>query len=233
MNNYTYPDSQRFLTSVNYEHEDTTVSVHNTTHTYRSTPDVSMVRFAFVAFGFTLLFPALTLFLLHVHLKKSSSLPPIWAQTNNSVELVATGTNGRHTKNGPTSGNKKPFTSAYNRIFFICLMLAFFVFYMAMEFISRGFLTSFTAKFLNWSTRNSTLINTVLSGCHFAGRVIGIPLSAILRPRSVLAINFSLMLAASFLLLFPRWHDGVLVWLAAGLLGYGLSTTFPGESANL
>jgi len=227
MNNYTYPDSHYFLTSVNYEFEDRTEPVYNTTHTYHSTPDVSIVRYAYVTVGLILLLPAMALFLLH--LKRSSSLTPVWAQTNNSVELVVTGTNGKHTEDITINRNKEPFTSAHNKIFFICLMFAFFVFYVAIEFIPRGFLTSFTAKFLVWSTKNSTLINTVFSGCLFASRMVGVALSAILSPRLAIAINFILMLVASFLLLFPRWHDGVLVWLAAGLLGYGLSTTYAGE----
>jgi len=216
----SYNSSNYLITSMNNEYNDTTES-----QTYHTVPDVSMVRYAYIAFGLPGFIPAFAF--IYVHLRKSEphQLP---AQSKPILDHTVPKTKVINNPTKRTVETTSSFTSAHDRIIIISLMFAFYVFYTSIDNIPRGFLTIFTAKYLGWTTINSTLINTIYSGCLFAGRLVGVPLSAVLRPRTILAVNLSLIVVASFFMLLAEWNGGVLVWPAAGLLGYGVSTTMGG-----
>jgi len=213
-------------------------TVHNSTPpSHDVTIDVSMVRYAYVTIGSPMFLPAFAF--LCVHLKRrrtpaylsNSTGVPAYLSNGTGVEL-----SGDHEEAGGSvkvkncTKNEKmeklPFISKMDEIVLVSLVVSFYVFYACLEIIPRGFLTTFTAKYLGWSTKKSTLINSIYSVCLFAGRLVGVPLSALLRPRSILAVNLLVILASSLFMLLAEWRDGLLVWPAAGLLGYGVSTTF-------
>jgi len=85
-------------------------------------------------------------------------------------------------------------------------------------------LTSFTAKYLQWPTLRSTLINTAYFGSLCVGRIIGVPLSVFIKPQNVVTINLVLVFISTILFLFSPMND-MMVWISAGLMGLGLATT--------
>jgi len=66
---------------------------------------------------------------------------------------------------------------------------------------------------------------TVFFAFHFAGRVLGVPISAFLRPRTMLLINLAITAAAYFLLLFVNF-SGAILWVTAAAAGLAMASTF-------
>lgn len=109
---------------------------------------------------------------------------------------------------------------------FIALIFAFFHLYLYVEMIPIAYLTSFSVKYLNFSIQDASLLLSVFFGSHFTGRLLGIPLSAFLRPRTMVIIDLAATAFANLLLLaFVNVWPAV-VWPSAALAGLSMATTF-------
>lgn len=109
---------------------------------------------------------------------------------------------------------------------FMVLIFLFYHVYLYVELIPVAFMTTFAVKYLKFPVRNAALITSVFFGFHFSGRLIGIPLSTCLRPRTMVALNVSLT-AASYLLLIAFvnvWPS--IVWVSSAMSGLSMATTF-------
>jgi len=62
-------------------------------------------------------------------------------------------------------------------------------------------------------------------GTHCLGRFLGIPLSFVLRPRTMIIINLMVTTIAYVMLLLVKDLPGIL-WVSAALAGIGMATTF-------
>ena len=107
----------------------------------------------------------------------------------------------------------------------LCLVGLFYFFYMYGLSTPPSYLTSFVIKHLHWSIERGVLINSVFFGALFIGRILGIPVSAVVRPRPMVLSSVVVTLVAYLLLLLANIH-GVFVWMSAILSGLGLSVTF-------
>jgi len=87
------------------------------------------------------------------------------------------------------------------------------------------YLPTFAIKFLDWPVNDVPLLISVFFGTHCLGRFLGIPLSFVLRPRTMIIINLMVTMIAYVMLLLVKGLPGIL-WVSAALAGIGMATTF-------
>lgn len=133
----------------------------------------------------------------------------------------------------PKEHNKHPLMKTKSKrqrerlllLVFLFMLFMFYYLYIYIEGIPIAYFTAFVIKYLNWSVHHSTLVMVVFYSMHCLGRIIGIPLSMVLRPSTMVIMNLVLTSIAYFLLLFVPAFDWV-IWISAMLSGYGMSSTF-------
>ncbi len=140
----------------------------------------------------------------------------------------------RSTKEGPTDasadGTDSPSMSFHVVVYVVdfiqCIM------YGALETVLSGYLAPFVVEGLRWHNTTGAWITAVYWGSQLLGRSLGVLLALWLKPIHIIAGNVLLVSAGSFLLLFVC-HSSVLVWIAAGLCGLGLSTFLASNILNV
>ena len=84
---------------------------------------------------------------------------------------------------------------------------------------------TFAIKFMHWPVKDVSLLMSVFFGTHCAGRFLGVPLSFLLRPRTMIVIDLILTTVA-YVILLPVQSVPELLWASAALSGIGMATTF-------
>jgi len=97
--------------------------------------------------------------------------------------------------------------------------------YVYIEVTPTEYLATFAFKFLHWPVNDVSLLMTLFFGTHFLGRFLGIPLSFVLRPRTMVIINLIVTMIA-YVILLPVKGLPVLLWVSAALAGIGMATTY-------
>ena len=105
------------------------------------------------------------------------------------------------------------------------LIVLFYHTYVYIEVTPYEYLATFAIKFLHWPVNDVPLLMSVFFGTNFLGRFLGIPLSFVLRPRTMIIINLIVTTIAYVMLLLVKGLPGIL-WVSAALAGIGMATTF-------
>jgi len=108
---------------------------------------------------------------------------------------------------------------------FLSLLFLFYHIYAYVELTPIAYFPTFAIKFLHWPVKDASRLMSVFFGTNCAGRFLAIPLSFILRPRTMIIINLILTTIAYFILL-PVQSLSKLLWASAALSGIGMATTF-------
>lgn len=108
---------------------------------------------------------------------------------------------------------------------FLALLSLFYYVYAFIELTPIDYFSTFAIKFLHWPVKDVSRLMSVFFGTLCAGRFLGIPLSFVLRPRTMIIVNLCLTTVA-FVILLPVQRISELMWASAALSGIGLSTTF-------
>lgn len=104
-------------------------------------------------------------------------------------------------------------------LFIVCLLNA------CVENIPEAYMTMFVIKHLGWAVQRGSLIMSIFYGTQSAGSLIGVGLSTVVRPRTMIVFNLCISVVAYLLLLCAPQQDAV-VLVSVALAGYGTSSTF-------
>jgi len=110
-------------------------------------------------------------------------------------------------------------------LIFLALIALFYYVYVCVARTTVDYFPTFAIKFLRWPVKNTSLLESLYFGAHSLGRFLGVPLSFVLRPRTMIVINLLLTLIASVILL-PVKIIPELLWASSALAGIGSATTF-------
>ena len=110
-------------------------------------------------------------------------------------------------------------------LLFLSLLSLFYHVYAYIELTPSDFLPTFAIKFMHWPVTHITLLMSLFFGAHCLGRFLGIPLSFVLRPRTMIVINLVVTAVACIILLAVKTVPDLL-WVSAALAGGGMATTF-------
>jgi len=77
---------------------------------------------------------------------------------------------------------------------------------------------------MQWPVNDASLLMSLFFGAHSAGRFLGVPLSFVLKPRTMNIINL-LSIVVAYVMLLPVKSLPELLWAAAALSGIGMATT--------
>jgi len=108
---------------------------------------------------------------------------------------------------------------------FLMLLFLFYHIYDYIELTPLTYFSTFAIKFLHWPVKDVSLLMSLFFGTHCAGRFLGVPLSFVLRPRTMIVINLIFTTIAYIILLFVR-NLTELLWASAALAGLGMATTY-------
>jgi len=110
------------------------------------------------------------------------------------------------------------------RFIFLALLSLLYHVFGYLETTPVDYFPTFAIKFLQWPAKDASLLMSVHFGTHFAGRFLGIPLSCVLRPRTMIIINLIVTMIA-YVILLPVKSLPELLWASAALAGIGMATT--------
>lgn len=108
---------------------------------------------------------------------------------------------------------------------FLALLFMFYHIYAYIELTPIDYFSTFSIKFLQWPVKDVSILMSLFFGTHCAGRLLGVPLSFVLRPRTMVSINLVLTTIAYAILLSVQSLPELL-WASAALSGAGMATTF-------
>lgn len=108
---------------------------------------------------------------------------------------------------------------------FLVLLLLFYYTCAHTELTPIGYFPTFAIKFLQWPVKDVSLLMSLFFGTHCAGRFLGVPLSFVLRPRTMIIINL-VITAIAYIILLPIRSLNELLWASAALSGLGMATMF-------
>jgi len=108
---------------------------------------------------------------------------------------------------------------------FLALLSLFYHVYAYIELTPSDYLPTFAIKFIHWPVTHVSLLMSVFFGTHCLGRFLGVPLSFVLRPRTMIIINL-LVTAIAYVILLAVKSRPELLWVSAALAGVGMATTF-------
>ena len=108
---------------------------------------------------------------------------------------------------------------------FLVLLFLFYHIYAYIEMTPVDYFPTFAIKFLRWPVKDVSLLMSLFFGTHCAGRFLGVPVSFVLRPRTMIIINLFFTTIACVILL-PVRSITELLWATAALSGLGMATTF-------
>ena len=119
---------------------------------------------------------------------------------------------------------KKGSFSRRTKILFLCIIFIWCHQFLIAETLISAFLSTWAIKGLNWSIKEGAKLTTVLWASHCSGRIIAIPLAAILSPRILLTSGI-LLTTVSFVTLACLHHIHVAVtWTCVVGLGLGMAS---------
>ena len=98
--------------------------------------------------------------------------------------------------------------------------------YLYGELTSITYLATFSIKYLDFPVRDASLLMSLFYGFHFASRLIGIPVSAFLRPRTMLISTLSMTAVSNLLLLTLVNVWPTVIWVSIAMVGLSMGTTF-------
>ena len=128
-----------------------------------------------------------------------------------------------HSKESSGTYQKGSF-SRRTKILFLCIIFIWCHQFLIAETLISAFLSTWAIKGLNWSIKEGAKLTTVLWASHCSGRIIAIPLAAILSPR-ILLMSGILLTTVSFVTLACLHHIHVAVtWTCVVGLGLGMAS---------
>jgi len=108
---------------------------------------------------------------------------------------------------------------------FLSLLFLFYHIYAYIEMTPIAYFPTFAIKFLHWPVKDASLLMSVFFGTNCAGRFLGILLSFVLRPRTMIIINL-IVTTIAYVILLSVQSLSKLLWASAALSGIGMATTF-------
>jgi MFS transporter, FHS family, Na+ dependent glucose transporter 1 len=109
---------------------------------------------------------------------------------------------------------------------FILLVFLYYHIYLYVELVPIAYMTTFTVKYLKFPVSDASLLMSLFYGFHLGGRVLGVPVSTYLRPRTMILVDLSLT-AVAYLSLLAFVHVWpAIMWPSAALAGLSMATTF-------
>ena len=108
---------------------------------------------------------------------------------------------------------------------FLVLLFMFYHIYAYIELTPIDYFSTFAIKFLQWPVKDVSLLMSLFYGTHCAGRFLGVPLSFVLRPCTMIIINL-LVTTIAYIILLPIRSITELLWVSAALSGLGMATTY-------
>ena len=172
--------------------------------------DVEMARFAYLTIGIMILCTSSLFLILYFY----QCLPIFVPRRPKDAKNV----NSTRAKSQEQQGK-------YLMMLFLFLLFMFYFLYIYIEGLPLAYFTAFAIKHLGWSVHHATLAMALFYGSHCFGRVVGVPLSIVLKPRTMVVMNLLITAVAYILLLFVNFYEGVM-WMSAILSGFGMSSTF-------
>lgn len=173
--------------------------------------DIAVARFAYLAIGLMILCTSILFLVLYFYQCFPIVVPRLRKNDANS---------GKSTR----TKSQKQQKNCLMMIFLFMLFMFYFL-YIYIEGLPLAYFTAFAIKHLDWSVHYATLLMALFYGMHCAGRVVGVPLSIVLKPRTMVVMNLIITAVAYILLLFVNVYEGVM-WISAILAGFGMSSTF-------
>jgi Na+/melibiose symporter-like transporter len=178
---------------------------------------IQQARYAYLTVGF-LIFPSSVLFTA-VYLYSCS--PLLLPRKSESVSMDETTSDDCKTTSSISEVDQRRmlrFVFLF-LLFIVCLLNA------CCENIPEAYMTMFVIKHLGWPVQRGTLIMSVFYGTQSAGCLVGVGLSTVVRPRTMIVFNLCISIIAYLLLLCAPMQDAV-VLVSVALAGYGTSSTF-------
>jgi len=108
---------------------------------------------------------------------------------------------------------------------FLVLLFLFYHVYAYIEMTPVDYFPTFAIKFLRWPVKDASLLMSLFYGTHCAGRILGVPVSCVLRPRTMIIVGVCFSTIA-FVILLPVRRLTELLWVSAAMAGLGLSTSY-------
>ena len=108
----------------------------------------------------------------------------------------------------------------------LTMQFFFYFFYIWYESIPGGYISAFVIKGLHWPVHKGPLLTSVFWGALGIGRVLGVPISFIFSPSTMIAFNITLTTTAFIVMLFSSMMPEYMLWISVAAAGFGMSTTF-------
>jgi len=115
-----------------------------------------------------------------------------------------------------------------HRLMTFMFLVLLFMFYHIFAYLERtpiSYFSTFAIKFLHWPMKDVSPLMSLFFGTHCAGRFLGVLLSFVLRPQTMLITNL-IFTTIAYIILFPVCSLTKLLWASAALSGLGMSTTY-------
>ena len=109
---------------------------------------------------------------------------------------------------------------------FIALIFLFYHIYLYIENIPIKMMTNFSVKYLQFPISEASVLLSVFYVFHFAGRLLGVPISYCLKPFKMVIIDLIMISVAFFLLLLLVNFWPRIIWVSAPLAALGMSSMF-------
>lgn len=177
---------------------------------------IQQARYAYLTVGF-LIFPSSVSFIA-VYLYSCS--PLLLPRKSESMSIDAMSEECKITSTQKSVDQRRMLRYVFLFLLFIvCLLNA------CCENIPEAYLTMFVIKYLGWPVQRGTLIMSIFYGTQSAGSLVGVGLSTVVRPRTMIVFNLCISVIA-YLLLFCAPLQDAIVLVSVALAGYGTSSTF-------
>ena len=176
-----------------------------------SLPDVSLVRYAYIALASIGIIPlacfcyAFYFLSPNRHLRRKKKKPD--EKQGDQIQL--------------SNKRKRSVT-----ITLLTLLSFYFCFYLWIESIPGTLLGLFVVRGLRWDATSVSTLMTTFWGSHCLGRIVSIPVSLVFKPAVMICLNVSITLIAFCLLLIGSLYNDVLVWISVAAAGFGMASAF-------
>ena len=113
------------------------------------------------------------------------------------------------------------------KIKMLIMTLIYFFFDVGIEITFGGLVATYVVKGLNWEKYKGPVITSVFWGIFGISRLISVPVSAFLRPTTMIIISLiCIVVSLLTMTLLGHLHEAV-IWAATGVFGYALGPLFP------
>lgn len=124
-----------------------------------------------------------------------------------------------------------PIDSISERRYYLSLIILgslLLCFYTGLELSTLNFLTEFVGVIdLKLSKSKAAFMSSVMSGAYAANRFVSIFVATKIKPKTMLYISFGMLTTGNLILLFFANTSEVMLWIAAVIIGAGLSCVVP------